>query len=402
MAGLLRRLAAALRPEKRDFAGGFATGIGIGFSGTSSGNTYAQGYMAEQASTIVACVSLIAATISALPAFVYRRDGAGRVEAPQHPVARLLKQPNDRLSWNDLCEWIVSQFLLHGNALCIVESDGAGQATSLIPIPWQYVLPRLIPGSNRLAFDILQLGPWGGTGMPIRRFDNEVFLVRERSDDGYLGRSRISRAPMTIQNALGIGEYSSAIWKNAATPSGAITHPGKLNREARLFLSEQFTQAYSGSHNSKKTVLLDEGMSFTPFSVSPEDAEVLASRRFSTEECARLMGVPPPLVGIWDHSSFGSPASAAAWFGTFTILPIVRKIEAEFARTVFADQTGPYHLELDMTGLMRADPVAQQASNIAAVAAGVMTINEARFDLGLNPLPAAAAPLDGAIPGAEP
>jgi HK97 family phage portal protein len=403
--GIISRIGRALRnrPEQEvRSAIGFSAGFGIGWSGAGApGMTYTGALLAENVATITAAVQLISSTIGSLPAFVYKRDDTGRTEAPHHPVAALIKAPNERQTWPDFMEWLTSQFLLRGNALALIETDGNGQAVRLIPIPWEHVIPVLLD-NRRLAFDILQLGPWGGTGLPRRVLDTEVLHVRDRSDDGYLGRSRLSRAPKVIQAALNLQEFSTSIWDNAATPSLAITHPGRLNAEAKIFLQEEFNSLYAGTRNARRSLLLDEGMSAVPLSVSPEDAQTIESRRLSREECAALMGVPPPLVGIWDHSSFTNSATASSWMGTFTILPIVRKIEAEFLRTVFADPAGPFHLEMDMSALMRGDSTAQQASNVANVTAGVMTINEARADLGLNPLPTTAPPLDGELPGVLP
>ena len=410
MPGLLTRIARAIRnqapaeqsAERRD-AGGFSVGMGVGFAGFSApGGTFMSAVMAENVSTIMASVQLISATIGTLPPFVYRREGAGRTEAPNHPVARLVQAPNERQTWPDFAEWLTAQMLLYGNGLALIESDGNGQPRRLVPIPWSHCIP-ILTDTGRLAFDVLQLGPWGGTGLPRRVLDTEVLHVRDRSDDAYLGRSRLARAPEVIRSALGLQEYSSSIWDNAASPSGFVRHPGKLSSDAKQYLSDSFRRRHQGAHNARSVPILDEGMSFDATGKSPEDAEVLQSRRFSAEDCARVMGVPPPLVGIWDHSSFTNSATASAWMGTFTILPIVRKIEAEFARTVFADPGSRFHLELDMTALMRGDATAQQAANVAAVQAGIMTIDEARRDLGLNPLgPAAGLPIDGALPGVEP
>ena len=406
MPGMLTRIARAIRnqappelPERRD-AGGFSVGMGIGFAGFSApGGTFMSAVMAENVATIMASVQLISASIGSLPAFVYKREGAGRIEAPIHPVSKLIQAPNERQTWPDFAEWLTAQMLLYGNGLALIDSDGNGQPRRLVPIPWNHAIP-ILTDTGRLAFDVLQLGPWGGTGFPRRVLDTEVLHVRDRSDDSYLGRSRLARAPEVIRNAVGIQEYSASIWDNAASPSGFITHPGKLSNDAKAFLGEAFRARHQGAHNARSVPVLDEGMRFDAVGKSPEDAEVLASRRFSCEDCARLMGVPPPLVGIWDHSSFTNSATASAWMGTFTLAPIVRKIEMEFARTVFADPNGPFHLELDMTALMRGDATAQQAANVAAVQAGIMTINEARRDLGLNPLGAAdAVPLDGALLG---
>jgi len=277
--------------------------------------------------------------------------------------------------------------LLFGNGLALVETDGAGRPTSLVPVPWPNVLPLLLP-SNELAFDVQQMVfPWGGTGQPRRYLEGEVVLLRDRSDDGYLGRSRLSRAPEVLGAALGLQTYSVSLWRNAAVPSGFVKHPGHLTPEGKDFLTRTFDKQHVGAHNAGSVGVLDEGMEWQSCAMSPEDAEVLASRRFTTEEIARLFGVPPPLVGIWDHSTFTNSATAGAWFGQFTILPIVRKIEATFQTQVFSDPGGDFHLELDMSGLMRGDFAARWQAYQIALANGVLTPNEVREAEGWNPRP---------------
>ena len=38
--------------------------------------------------------------------------------------------------------------------------------------------------------------------------------------------------------------------------------------------------------------MLDEGMTFEPIGINHDDSQFLESRRFTTEEIARLFGVP--------------------------------------------------------------------------------------------------------------
>lgn len=243
--------------ERRD-AGGSMVAIG-GFGGAAqSVSTYA----AENLSTVTACVGAIASAIATLPATVYRRDPAGRVEQPNHPVSRLIRGPCDRLTWPDWLEFTVAQCLLHGNSISIIEYDGAGRPTALIPVPWGCVQLSLMPSGN-LAYDIAAfVTPWGGSGQPRRYFAGEVFHLRDRSDDGYLGRSRLSRAPQVLDAALGIQTYSAAIWRNNASPSGVIQHKARLNPEAKSFLRQEWNDMHQGTSNSQKTGIPHESPHF--------------------------------------------------------------------------------------------------------------------------------------------
>jgi HK97 family phage portal protein len=100
-------------------------------------------------------------------------------------------------------------------------------------------------------------------------------------------------------------------------------------------------------------LILEGGAEWQQISVSPEDAELQASRRFTTEELARLYQVPPPIVGIWDHSSFTNSETAGRWFAQFTLSPWIRKLEAEFVCSVFTASGRESHsIELDLSGAL--------------------------------------------------
>jgi HK97 family phage portal protein len=352
----------------------------------SPGGVRVDGRAAENLSTVTACVSAISSALASMPARVYRSlpDG-GRAEVPNHPVARLIQAPNANQTWPDFVDWLMGQVLLNGNALAVIGTNGAGQPVSLTPIPWNYVQPSVL-ASGRLVFDVVAYAtPFGGSGMPRRLLADECLFLRDRSDDGWLGRSRISRGAAVLQAAAGLQEYSTNIWQNAATPSGVLELPAGMKPESMARTDANFQARYAGSQNAKRVILVDAGSKFTPISVSPEDAEVLESRRFSGEELARLFGVPPPIIGDFSHGSFTNSETAGRWFAQHTLTPWARKIEAEFARVLF--NGAEFSLEIDLAGLMRGDFAARWAANVAAVTAGILTPNEVREAEGFNPLP---------------
>lgn len=376
--GLLTRLFGKSAPEQRR---GELTGtVGFGMTGAATVNAN----LAENLSAVLACVGAISSTIATLPAFVYLKQDGGRTEAPNHPVTRLIRGPNSRQTWPDWVEWTLAQVLLHGNSISIIEYDGAGRVTNLLPVPWGNVLVSLLP-SGRLAYDIMRyIAPWGGSGEPRRYLDDEVFHLRDRSDDGFLGRSRLSRAPDVMAQANSLQSYMAGVWRNGAVPAGALKHPQTLGDTARTNLMNSFNNAYAGAGNSRKTLLLEEGMEWTPFSITPEDAEVLASRRFTVEELCRIFQVPPPIIQDYSHGTFTNTQQAALWFAQLSLTPWVRKIEAEFARTVFGDGSD-YHLEIDLSGLMRGDYAARWSAYGTAIDKGILTVDEIREAEGYNP-----------------
>jgi HK97 family phage portal protein len=378
-----------------DFGAGPISGIG----------SFVNVRMAENVAAVVACVNAIAGPVSSVPARVMREIEGGREPAPTHPVSRLIEAPNARQTWPDWLQFTIGQYLTHGNSISLIERDDAGRPIALIPLPWQGIQVQLLQ-SGRLAFDtMMQTFPWSSTGTPLRRlFEDEVFWLKGRTDDGYLGRSVLARAPAVLKAALGIQEMTSTLWDNAAIPSGIIKHPGVLSPEAKTSIGNTFAERFQGAKNSGKVPVFEEGMTFEATAMSPEDNEVLQSRRFSGEEIFRLFGVPPPLAGDFQFGSFQNAETAGRWHSSLCLAVHCRAIEAEFQRSLFGADSD-YHLMIDLSGLQRGDDAARWQTYALAIENGILTVNEIRKIEGFNPLPpggvppGAAAGTSGGAPG---
>jgi HK97 family phage portal protein len=390
-AGFLARLVRRLAPERRALPA-FGYGPFYPLSGRR-----VDSHTAENLAPVLACVSAIGSGLASLPAYVYRREAAGRTEDPAHPVAALLRQPNPHLTWPDWLEWTVAQVLLQGNALSVLETDGAGRPVALWPVPWQHVSPLLLP-SGTLAFEVTAYpAPWGGPTITRQRFlASECFHLKDRSDDGLIGRSRLSRAWEPLANAAALQQWSGAVWENGATPSGVLEVPNKISPDGLRRLESEFQTRRAGAANGGRPIFLDAGAKWTSISVSPEAAQVLESRRFTVEEIARLFGVPPPIVQDYTHNTFTNSAAAALWFAQFSLTPWARKIEAEASRSLFsAEDRATHELVIDLSGLTRGDYATRWQSYAIAIANGILTPDEVRQEEGWNargaPGPAAAA-----------
>jgi len=382
--GILRRIADRFDPrhEERAIDPSWTALSGLSMSTGQLVNART----AENLSTVLACVNAVSTSLASLPAYVYRRIEKGRQIEENHPLMGLIHMgPNRWQTWPDWVEWTVAQVLLRGNALSEIVTDRAGALIGLKPVPWEWVSVQLLP-SGRLAYDVVEISNiYGGTGRPRRLLQGEVFHLRDRSDDGLIGRSRLQRAAVVVAAGLNIQEFASALYLNGINPSGALEAEGRLGPEALDHLAGRFREAFSGPRNAAKALVLDQGLKWKSISISPEDAELLASRRFTTEELARIYGCPPPIIGDYEHNTFTNAETAGRWFAQFTVGPWARKMEAEFARSVFTDPN--LELELDLSAFLRGDPAERWRSHEIAVKNGILTVNEVREVEGWNPMP---------------
>ncbi|ASY44669.1 phage portal protein [Sphingobium xenophagum] len=380
--GVIDRMAAFMGFERRSDASpldpswqalGNSTGY---FSGVSA-------RAAENLSTVLACTTAVASALAYVPALIYRRDGNGnRIEVATHPLGRLVKGGvNPQQTWPDFLEHWIASALLTGNGLAEIIRGGNGQLAGFAWVPWGMVTVQELP-SGRLAYDI-----GDGKGRTRRLLEGEVLHLRDRTDDGRIGRSRLSRAAETVQGVDLANRHARNFLANGASPSGVIEHPGTMTMEQRNGLRSQFADRHSGAANAGSTLILDGGLTWKAAQISPEDAELLETRKFGVIEICRLFQVPPPIVQAYENNTFTNAAQAGLWFATFCLAPWARKIEAEFARSVFTAGSG-YELELDLSGFLRGDPETRWNAHKIALETGVLDTDEVRQIEGWNPRPA--------------
>jgi len=379
--GMIDRMADLLGYEQRSDAtdpswNALAPGIGY-YAGVN-----ARG--AENLSAVLACVNVISEALAHIPALVYRREGTARIEDELHPLNRLVRGGvNPRMTWPDFISHLVASALLTGNGLAEIVRSGNGRLSGLSYIPWGMVTVSEL-SSGKLAYDI-----GDGKGRVRRLLEGEVIHLRDRTDDGYIGRSRLSRAAESVEGVNLANRHAREFLKHGASPSGVLETPGTLTAEQKSFLRTQFDERHAGASNAGRALLLDGGLTWKAAQMSPEDAELLETRKFGTEEICRLYQVPPPLVQDYSHNTFTNSETAGRWFAMFCLASWARKIEAEFSRSVFPTG-GPFELELDLNGFLRGDPKTRWDAHAIALTNNVLDADEVRQVEGWNPRQGAA------------
>ncbi|MGE3917786.1 MAG: phage portal protein, partial [Hyphomicrobiaceae bacterium] len=186
--------------------------------GTDAG-VYVSPYLAENLSVVFACVQVISETVGMLPLLVYRKlDGGDRAQDPLQPVAQIFAgDPNDRQTASEFIEMMTAHCLLRGNAYAEIVRDGRGAPVQLIPYHPDHVSCVRIPRTGRYAYDVSL--PEGGTR---RLLPEDMFHLKDLSDDGVLGKSRLARARETFGSALATERYAGSMFRNWASMSGVL------------------------------------------------------------------------------------------------------------------------------------------------------------------------------------
>ena len=338
--------------------------------------------LVENLSVVFACTQIIAETTAMLPCIVYRREADGSRRADVlHPVARILRgDANERQTFPEFVELMTAHCLLRGNAYAEIIRDNRGAPIALQPLHPDWVSVMRI-ASGRYRYDVSM--PEGGT----KRFlPEEILHLRDRSDDGVVGKSRLQRARETFGSAYAAERFASSTWRNSAALSGVLVHPEEIGDQAKENLRTSFEKLHSGGGNAGRVAVLEEGLKWQSTSVSPEDAQLLESRRFGVENLARIFRVPPPVLGDFQGGNYSSISEVGRWFYSHTISPWLARWERLIERSLFsADGRRLHEVEFDTDLLLRADMLTRFQAYRIAREIGLYNANELRAFENANP-----------------
>ena len=122
-------------------------------------------------------------------------------------------------------------------------------------------------------------------GSMVNLKPSDVLHIPGLGFDGLVGYSPIAMAKNAIGMAIACEEYGAKFFANGATPGGILEDPGTVKDPQRG--RDSWTSAFGGSSNFNKVAVLEEGMKYTPISISPEQAQFLETRKFQINEIAR-------------------------------------------------------------------------------------------------------------------
>ena len=146
---------------------------------------------------------------------------------------------------------------------------------------------------------------------------------------------------------------------------------------------------FGGSSNSGKVAVLEEGMKYTPISISPEQAQFLETRKFQIDEIARIFRVPPHMVGDLEKSSFSNIEQQSLEFVKYTLQPWITRWEQTLARSLLnPSEKKTYFFKFNLEGLLRGDYKSRMDGYAIARQNGWMSANDIRELENLDRIPA--------------
>lgn len=290
-----------------------------------------------------------------------------------------------------LLETLAAQLLLHGNAYVQVLKDAAGQPVELFALRPERM--QVVPGADgwpsaftyRVGSQALQIALVDEDASP-----NLIHLRHFHPTDDHYGAGCLAAADQAVATHNAAADWNRMLLENAARPSGALVYEpgdgGGLTGDQFDRLKAELAQAFAGSGNAGRPMLLEGGLKWQSLSLSPADMDFAALKAAAARDIALAFGVPPMLLGLPGDATYANYREANRALWRLTLLPLAGKILGGLAEGLAAwfppNSAGP-SLAIDLD---RVTALAEDRERLwtQVAAADFLSPTEKRALLGLD------------------
>ncbi len=299
----------------------------------------------RQNPVVYRCVRLIAEAAASVAINVFEAQS----EHESHPVSDLLARPNPREAGSQFFESLYGYLLLNGNAYleCVSVGNQPRELYALRPDRM-----KVIPG----------IDGWPEAYEYTVGADKHVFHQDERQPpilhlklfdplDDHYGMAPLSAGQMALDTHNVAGSWNKALLDNSARPSGALVYANDgANMSDTQFdrLKEELENAFQGSMNAGRPILLEGGLDWKPLSMSPKDMDFMEAKGMAAREIALAFGVPPLLLGLPGDNTYANYAEANRAFWRQSVLPLLNRTFGSLAHWLAPSFGDEFRLEPDL------------------------------------------------------
>lgn len=356
----------------------------IGARKSSSGYSVT-GVEALRVGTVFACVRVLADGVSQVPLKVYQQSPDGKQRLPSRglPLYDILhRKPNGFQTSFEYRETVMMHTALCGAHYSFKVRGLGGRLRELLPLEPGRCVPKM--GEDWVISYTLH----GKNGQTREVPAADIWHVRGPSWNGWMGLDCVRLAREALGLALATEEHHGKLHSNQAKPGGILSVDGKLSPDQYKDLRRWITENFEGRDNAYRTAIMDNGAKWIPAVMNGVDAQHLETRRFQIEEICRFFRVMPIMVGYSDKAA--TYASAEQMFlahVVHTLAPWYERIEQSIDVNLLSDQerAAGHYAKFTEEGLLRGSLKDTKDYLLGLVNGGLMTTNEGRSKLDLNP-----------------
>lgn len=265
----------------------------------------------------------------------------------------LMYQPCRFLSFNQFRQIITAQYLIFGNVYILKNArDSKGRPSELIPVPAPAVevIIDVNTGYPKGYKIILVGGKFLNVGL-----DDMVHIYEGNAFDLFRGIPRALACRIDADTLNATKEFNLSFFTNGATLGGIITLPkdGRpLRNDEKAEMLAYFNDMHKGQRKAHRTGILSGGATYADFKTSShKDMEFIEGQKNAMQQIYSAMGVPPALLGLFEHAPQFNTKEQQRIFYETNIIPLAKLVSDAFNEHLIGDfyPDENYYLEFDFS-----------------------------------------------------
>ena len=291
-------------------------------------------------------------------------EGTGRVRQ-KTLLGKLNFRPNENDDISAYRRELFMDFILTGNIFQYFDGD------NLYHLPSKQI--EIVTDKKRKVSHYMMNGK-------TKFLPHEIIHTKDNAGDTiYEGKSRLLSTKENIVVLRKMLKFQETFFENGAVPGLVIQTPNILGEKIKQKLIQTWKARYNPEDGGKSPMILDGDLKVNPLSQTKfSELDFEESIRSHELKVLKALGVPPILLDSGNNANLRPNIQL---FYEATVLPIVAKLISSYER-FFA-----YDMEPDVAKIRSLRPELREAAQYyqGLVNTGIMTINEARGELRLDP-----------------
>lgn len=356
-----------IKDEKRELTGDEKI---ISFLSTGKNFTSAK---AIENSDVFTIVNLLASDIASLDIEMKKNQ-----VRQDDDIAYLMNiKPNNHYSGGTLKFILTANALLNGESFCeIIRKNGEVRALAHIPNSQVSVLCNE-ETNYQIIYEIYN-------DKNKRKLKAEDILhFKFFTLDGLKGISPLTSLKDDLSMQKDSKRFLSNFFKNDTQTGGILKMKhGKLSKEARDKIRDEWQKSNAGVDSAHKVLVLDGTFEYEPIEVDTEILKLINATTYSTETIGKVYRIPRHKLGL--ETSNMSLEKANLDYLTSTLNSYLKVITNEMNFKLLNNSKQKY--EFDTTPFRATDPKTYEEMIMGRFDKGIISLNEARKKLGDKPI----------------
>lgn len=327
-------------------------------------------------SAVYRCTEIITNALAQLDILVKKKTARGKTTVVKnHAVNLLFEDKTNYLDKYTFIKMMIQSVIIKGNGFAYIQRDSSGTPTHLRFLETQDVNIIWHKERNELYYQIPILNK-------TKVLPKDILHFKLFSNDGIKGISILAHARRVIAIGGATDNQAEKFFSNGTALSGIISVPQHMSGKQKQELLSSWNTIWS--QGGEGLAVVDGGASYQSISLSAADSQMIESRAFNVLDIARFFGVPASLLNVSGFNGKNSLEDEQANLLVNTLMPYIRMVEAEFAKKLLNDNETNLKVILDTENYLRSNKQSLSSYLTSLVQNGIMTVNEARKQLGLS------------------